>query len=389
MRLRSAASSTTSAVHGVVTPPRISSTSGCALARSPQPRPGRPMRTYALPSTSTTHILVSYGEPASSCVRSTATSVCSPAMYVPSPSKKNADRAISSSRRSMRRILARGRARFDAADRCAPRSGKLDQTLRLEAPMPALDPDDLSGRDPRFIRDVGQPFCDWLRRRYFRSEIEGLEHVPRSGSFIAVANHSGGPMLPDVWLMVSYFWELFGIDAPSYALVHEAAFRVPRVRDFLIKIGALRASRRNAEKVLEAGGVLLITPGGELEALRSFWRRNQLELDGRSAFVEWGFRFGVPVLPVVNVGAHEVYFTLFSSRGLARYTGLERLTRVRTVPLNLGLPWGLWLTGFLPYLPLPAKISFMVAEPVRFPKHDELAVNLDAIQLNFARIAAT
>lgn len=255
--------------------------------------------------------------------------------------------------------------------------------------MAALDPDDLRGRDPDFIREVGQPFCDFLRERYFRSEIEGLEHVPRSGSFIAVANHSGGPLLPDVWLMVSYFWERFGVDAPSYALVHDAAFRIPGVRDFLIRIGALRASRRNAEKVLEAGGALLITPGGDREALRSFWRRNRLELGGHSAFVEWAFRFGAPVLPLVNVGAHEVYFTLFSSRALAKYSGLERLTRVKTVPLNLGLPWGLWLTGFLPYLPLPARVSFMVARPVPFPKRPELADNADAVQHAFVKVGDT
>jgi 1-acyl-sn-glycerol-3-phosphate acyltransferase len=257
------------------------------------------------------------------------------------------------------------------------------------AAMAGLDPDDLRGRDPRFIRDVGQPFCDWLRKRYFRSDMEGLEHVPRSGSFVAVANHSGGPLLPDVWLMLSYFWEVFGIDAPASGLVHDAAFRIPRFRDFLIKIGGLRASRRNAERVLDAGGVLLITPGGDLEALRSFWRRNQLELAGHGAFAEWGFRYGVPVVPVVNVGAHEVYFTLFSSRALARHSGLERLTRVKTVPLNVGLPWGVWLTGFLPYLPLPAKISFMVGKPLHFPRSALLAANPDAVQQGYLRVADT
>ncbi len=254
---------------------------------------------------------------------------------------------------------------------------------------PALDPDDLGGRDPEFIEAVGRPFCDWLRNSYFRTEVEGLEHVPRRGSFIAVANHSGGPMLPDIWLMISQFWEVFGTDAPSYALVHDAAFRVPLVRNFLIRIGALRASRRNAEKVLEAGGVLLVTPGGDLEALRSFWDRNRLDLAGHSVFAELAFRFGVPVLPVVNVGAHEVYFTLFSSRWLARWSGLEWLTRVKTVPLNVGLPWGLWLTGFLPYLPLPAKVSFMVAKPTLFPKNDRLARNEDAVRQALLKITDT
>jgi len=258
--------------------------------------------------------------------------------------------------------------------------------LYQEVSGPGLDPDDLEGRDPRFIEEVGRPFCDWLRKVYFRAECEGLEYLPRRGSFIAVANHSGGPMLPDIWVMISQFWELFGSQAPSYALVHDAAFRVPGVRNALIKLGALRASRRNAEKVLEAGGVLLITPGGDLEALRSFRQRNRLDLHGRTAFVEWAFRYGAPVLPVVNVGAHEVYCTLFSSRALARWSGIERWTGVKTVPVNLGLPWGIWLTGFVPYLPFPSKMSFQIGKPFRFPKDPRLAQNPDAVMRAFHRV---
>src|SRR5262249_60462545 len=30
----------------------------------------------------------------------------------------------------------------------------------------------------------------------------------------------------------------------------------------------------------------------------------------------------------------------------------------------LGLPWGIWLTGFLPYLPLPSKFVYRVGTPI-------------------------
>lgn len=258
--------------------------------------------------------------------------------------------------------------------------------LYEELSGPSLDADELAGRDPRFIEEVGRPFCDWLRKVYFRVEFEGVEYVPRRGSFIAVANHSGGPILPDIWVMLSRFWEHFGTQAPSYALVHDAAFSVPVLRNTLIKLGALRASRHNAEKVLEIGGVLLITPGGDAEALRSFWRRNRLDLGGHSAFVELAFRYGATVLPVVNVGGHEVYWTLFSSRALAHWSGIQWWTRVKTVPVNVGLPWGIWATGFVPYLPLPSKMSFQIGKPFRFPRDPRLAQNRDAVARAFHRV---
>src|SRR5262249_27541825 len=66
------------------------------------------------------------------------------------------------------------------------------------------------------------------------------------------------------------------------------------------------------------------------------------------------FGLGVPIVPVVNVGGHEVYFTVFSSQRLARWSGMSWLTRVKTVPLTLGLPWASGSRGFVPYLPLPA-----------------------------------
>lgn len=243
-----------------------------------------------------------------------------------------------------------------------------------------LDPSDLSGRDPEFIERYAQPFCTWLRSAYFRTEHEGLENLPRERPFIVVSIHSGGPMLPDVWPMLATWWNLYSPEAPAYALVHDAAFRVPFVRNALIKVGALRASRDNAEKVLRAGGMLGILPGGDTEALRSFWNRNRVDLRGHTFFVELALRYGVPVVPVVNVGGHEVYFTLLSSRRLARWTRIERLTRVKTVPITVGLPWGIWPGGFLPYLPLPSKISYRVGEPFHFSHDPELARDADYVR---------
>lgn len=251
----------------------------------------------------------------------------------------------------------------------------LEELARAE-----LDPSDLGGRDPEFIERYARPFCTWLRNTYFRTEHEGLEHLPRDLPFIVVSTHSGGPMLPDVWPMLATWWHVYSPETPAYALVHDAVFRVPVVRNAMIKMGALRASRSNAEKVVRAGGMLAILPGGDAEALRSYRNRNRVDFRGHTFFVELALRHGVPVVPVVNVGGHEVYFTLLSSRRLANWSGIARLARVKTVPLTVGLPWGIWLGGFLPYLPLPAKMSYRVGEPFNFSHDPELARDVDYVR---------
>jgi 1-acyl-sn-glycerol-3-phosphate acyltransferase len=64
----------------------------------------------------------------------------------------------------------------------------------------------------------------------------------------------------------------------------------------------------------------------------------------------------VPIVPVVSIGGQET--ALFLSRGeaLARLTGLDRVARLKVLPISLALPWGLNVGDFLGHLPLPAKI---------------------------------
>ena len=256
----------------------------------------------------------------------------------------------------------------------------------VEHVMRPVDPDDPSCRDPEFIRTYALPFFRFIGERYFRAEVEGEEHFPRTGPFIAVANHNGGPMLPDCWVMAAFWWASLGPERPAYAMVHDAALAVPGLRTFLVRVGGLCGTRANAEKVLRLGAPLLVYPGGELDCLKSFWRRHTIDFHGRTGFIELAMRTGAPILPVVNVGGHEVYLTVYSSQRLARWTGMARLTRVKTLPVNIGLPWGVWLTGFLPYLPLPAKFVYRIGEPIHLGHDVRRARDRRAVQDAYARV---
>jgi hypothetical protein len=65
----------------------------------------------------------------------------------------------------------------------------------------------------------------------------------------------------------------------------------------------------------------------------------------------------VPIVPVVSVGGQET--ALFLSRGehLAQLLRVDRLFRLKVLPISLALPWGLNVGDMLGHIPLPAKIT--------------------------------
>jgi 1-acyl-sn-glycerol-3-phosphate acyltransferase len=253
----------------------------------------------------------------------------------------------------------------------------------------SMDYADLDLRDPDFIREYAAPLMSWLGTNYFRTSFQDVENVPKAGPVVVVGNHGGGPIMPDVFMMAAKWWEIFGPDVPAYAMVHDIAFTLPGIRDFLGRIGAMPASRENASRVLAAGGYVLAFPGGEQEAQRPFLKRDTIDFRGRTGFITTALEYGAPILPVVNVGGHEVYVTLLSSAFLARITGLKALTGLKELPINVGLPWGLWPTAFLPYLPLPAKITYRVGKPFHVPKDPALAKDREYVERLYHEVTST
>jgi len=247
-----------------------------------------------------------------------------------------------------------------------------------------LEPADLGNRDPEFIAAIA-PAINAIARWYFRVETEGLEHLPACGPLMVVGNHNGGPIMPDAWVVLGW-WAERGDARAAYAMVHDVVFKIPVVNNLLMKAGALPARPEHAERALEAGAVVLVYPGGERDCLRPFSRRNRVDFFGHAGFVKIAMRRGVPIVPLANVGGHEVYVTVFSSRALARWTGIEALTRVKTVPLQLGLPWGIWLTGFLPYVPLPAKLAYAMGPPIPFARNPDAARDPEAVRSAYEHV---
>jgi 1-acyl-sn-glycerol-3-phosphate acyltransferase len=132
----------------------------------------------------------------------------------------------------------------------------------------------------------------------------------------------------------------------------------------LRKFGTVAASPVNARKALQSGAALLVYPGGDYEVHRPFWERNRVDFDGRKGFIRLALQENVPIVPVVSIGGQET--ALFLSRGetLARLLALDRLLRLKVLPISLALPWGVNIGDMLGHIPLPAKITVETLSPI-------------------------
>ena len=83
-----------------------------------------------------------------------------------------------------------------------------------------------------------------VAKRWFRSEVRGLETFP-SGGALAVSNHSGGLIAVDVPVFAIDFYDRFGYVRPVFTLSHDLLFRAPQ-EQLLEGTGFIRATRKNA-----------------------------------------------------------------------------------------------------------------------------------------------
>lgn len=217
--------------------------------------------------------------------------------------------------------------------------------------------------DPGFTRQITN-LVGPLIRRYFRAEVRGVSSMPSSGGALVVSNHSGGMMTPDVLVFAPEFYKQFGFDRPLYTLAHYGVFIGP-LGDLLRRAGVIEASRENAGKALRSGAIVLVFPGGDYDSYRPTRTANVVDFGGRTGYVRAAIDAGVPIVPMVSIGAQETQIFLARGDSIARRIGLTR-ARMEILPISVGFPFGLSVI-FPPNLPLPSKIVTQVLDPIDVP----------------------
>jgi 1-acyl-sn-glycerol-3-phosphate acyltransferase len=214
---------------------------------------------------------------------------------------------------------------------------------------------DLDERDPDYIREQ-LPLMWMLASIWFRGEVRGLGNIPDSGPVLLVGNHSGGNMTPDTILFTLAFSTFFGVERRFYQLAHNLVLAMPWLAR-LRKFGTVAASPGNASEALDSGAALLVYPGGDYEVHRPSWLSGKVDFGGRKGFIRLALEKNVPIVPVVSVGGQETALFLTRGEGLARRLWLDRLFRLKVLPISLALPWGLNIGDMFGHIPLPAKLT--------------------------------
>jgi 1-acyl-sn-glycerol-3-phosphate acyltransferase len=231
----------------------------------------------------------------------------------------------------------------------------------------------LDGPNQTLMR-AQKPVWDALNKFYFRLETSGWDRLPEETSLL-IGNHSGGSLTMDAWTLVFAWWERFGTERVLHPTAHDVLMATPGLGDYFRQAGVIPASRQGVTAALSAGCDVIIWPGGDVDAMRNWRKRDQAVLGGRKGFVRQAIRSGVPIVPVASVGGHDTVFVLsegqWIANGLDRISGLKRKLRGTRLPIVLGMPFGLTIETVPTHLPLPAKIRTELLEPIHVDKDPE------------------
>ncbi|MFI5313949.1 MAG: 1-acyl-sn-glycerol-3-phosphate acyltransferase [Candidatus Dormibacteria bacterium] len=258
--------------------------------------------------------------------------------------------------------------------------GRLATSAALEFRL-RIPKADLDERDPDYIRDQ-LPFLWMLSSLYLRAEVRGMENIPEVGPVLMVGNHSGGNMIVDTFAFTLAFETHFGVERPFYQLAHNLVLLLGQFMPWvpnLRKFGTVAAGHENAERALRNGAAVLVYPGGDHETHRPSWESAQVDFAGRKGFIRLALNNDVPIVPVVAIGGQET--ALFLSRGetLARILRLDRMFRLKVLPISIAVPWGLNIGDMLTHVPLPAKITIDVLPPINLREEFGRSPDIDTV----------
>jgi 1-acyl-sn-glycerol-3-phosphate acyltransferase len=209
------------------------------------------------------------------------------------------------------------------------------------------------GFDRHLTEGMFLPLLRPFYKTWFRTEVEGVEHLPKEGPALVVANHSGTVALDALMLSVAVHDET---PARRYLrlLGADLVFRMPVLSEFARKSGGTLACSADAERLMCAGELVGVFPEGFKGVGKPFSDRYKLQRFGRGGFVSAALRTGTPIVPAAIVGAEEIYPMVANIKPLARLLGLPYF------PITPTFPW----LGPLGLLPLPSKWLIAFGEPI-------------------------
>nr|WP_117208376.1 lysophospholipid acyltransferase family protein [Allorhizocola rhizosphaerae] len=209
------------------------------------------------------------------------------------------------------------------------------------------------GFDTELTDYVFHPLLRTLYKNWFRTEVFGIDNVPKEDGALIVGNHSGTIALDALMLCLAVHDEHPG-HRYLRLLAADFVFRLPLVSEIARKSGATLACNPDVDRLLHEGQLVGVFPEGFKGVGKRFSERYKLQRFGRAGFVSVALRNKAPIVPVAIVGAEEIYPLLGNIKPLARLLGAPYF------PVTPTFPW----LGPLGMVPLPSKWMIEFGEPI-------------------------
>ena len=213
-----------------------------------------------------------------------------------------------------------------------------------------------------------RPVLDFIYRRYFRIQTEGIHNVPSEGRAVVVGNHSGSIPIDGLMLRTA-----LRTDHPASRdlrwLAEDFLFYLPFAGVFMNRAGAVRACQENAERLLSRDNLIAVFPEG-VQGIRKLFRdRYRLQRFGRGGYIRLCLRTRAPLIPCAIIGGEE------ASPLLYRFDTLADLLRIPYLPITPTFP----ALGALGLVPAPTKWRIKFGEPITFDNYGPEAADDDLL----------
>ncbi len=216
------------------------------------------------------------------------------------------------------------------------------------------------GFDPETSR-YALAMAGLLHRRYFRTQVFGIERIPE-GRVLIVANHSGQLPIDAVLIACAL---MLDANPPRFprSMVETWTAELPFISTLYPRLGQVVGSPENARRLLRQEESLIVFPEGAKGISKTFDQRYQLT-DFGLGFVRLALETNTPIVPVAVIGGEEQY------PSIADFKPLAKLLRMPAFPVMPQLFFGM-------IAPLPTKYRLYFGEPFRFagdPDDEDSAV---------------
>lgn len=215
----------------------------------------------------------------------------------------------------------------------------LEKNLIKRAMLGQLSKEELAFRlIPQFTLEI--------IRRYLRIEVEGLENLPKEGSYIVVSNHSGYSGFDAIMLANEIY---LSQKRKARLIAHKLWFFGKPIQMVSDKMGLVAADTNEILATLKKGEPIIIFPEGEGGNFKTIDRRYRLQ-EFKRGFARIAMISGAPIIPAIVIGAEETHINL-SQIKFTKYI----IGTVIPIPLNI-IPLPVkWKIKFLPPIDLNSR----------------------------------